>query len=68
MKNQKEQTTVEWIEQEMLKGDLSMKQILEQAKKMFMEQIEKTYDDGIMKGRQEDGQQYYTETYGGDNK
>jgi len=65
MKNQKEQTTVEWIEQEMLKGDLSMKQILEQAKKMFMEQIEKTYDDGIMKGRQEDGQQYYTETYGG---
>ena len=65
MKNQKEQTTVEWIEQEMLKGDLSMKQILEQAKKMFMEQIEKTYDDGIMKGRQEDGQQYYEQTYGG---
>jgi len=34
MKNQKEQTTVDWIEQEMLKGDLSMKQILEQAKEM----------------------------------
>jgi hypothetical protein len=65
MKNQKQQTTVEWIEQEMLKGDLSMKQILEQAKEMFMEQIEKTYDDGIMKGRKEDGQQYYEQTYGG---
>jgi hypothetical protein len=65
MSNNKQQTAVEWIEQEMLKGDLSMKQILEQAKEMFMEQIEKTYDDGIMKGRQEDGQQYYNETYGG---
>jgi hypothetical protein len=65
MSNNKQQTTVEWIEQEMLKGDLSMKQILEQAKEMFMEQIEKTYDDGIMKGRKEDGQQYYEQTYGG---
>jgi hypothetical protein len=61
----KQQTAVDWIEQEMLKGNLSLKEILEKAKEMFMEQIEKTYDDGIMKGRQEDGQQYYTETYGG---
>ena len=65
MSNNKQQTTVDSIEQEMLKGNLSLKEILEQAKEMFMEQIEKTYDDGIMKGRQEDGQQYYTETYGG---
>jgi hypothetical protein len=40
-------------------------ELKQQAKEMFMEQIEKTYDDGIMKGRQEDGQQYYNETYGG---
>jgi len=65
MSNNKQQTTVDWIEQEMLKGNLSLKEILEQAKEMEKEQIEKTYDDGIMKGRQEDGQQYYTETYGG---
>jgi hypothetical protein len=31
---------------------------------MFEEQIEKAYDDAIMKGRQEDGEQYYNETYG----
>jgi len=61
----KQQTTVDWIEQEILKGNLSLKEILIQAKEMFMEQIEKTYDDGIMKGRQEDGQQYYEQTYGG---
>jgi hypothetical protein len=32
---------------------------------MEKEQIEKAYDDAIMKGRQEDGEQYYNETYGG---
>jgi hypothetical protein len=37
MNNNKQQTTVDWIEQEMLKGDLSMKQILEQAKEMEKE-------------------------------
>lgn len=35
----KQQTAVEWIEQEMLKGDLSMKQILEQAKEMEKERM-----------------------------
>ena len=37
------------------------KQLLEIEK----QQIEQTYDDAIMKGRQEDGEQYYNETYGG---
>ena len=36
----KEQTAVEWLEQEMLKPNLSMKEILEQAKEMEKEQIE----------------------------
>jgi hypothetical protein len=37
MTTETQQSTVEWIEQEMLKGDLSMKQILEQAKEMEKE-------------------------------
>ena len=39
----------------------------EQAKAMHKEEITKTYDDAIMKGRQEDGNEYYNETYGGNN-
>jgi hypothetical protein len=37
MTTETQQSTVEWIEQEMLKGNLSMKQILEQAKEMEKE-------------------------------
>ena len=36
-----------------------------ECKEMEKEQIEKAYDDAIMKGRQEDGEQYYEQTYGG---
>ena len=64
----KQQTAVEWLEREMLKPNLSMKEILEQAKQMFEEQIEKAYDDAIMKGRQEDGEEYYEKTYGNDKQ
>jgi len=32
--NNKQQTTVDWIEQEMLKGNSSLKEILEQAKEI----------------------------------
>ena len=46
MKNQKKQTAVEWLEQEMLKPDLSMKEILKQAKEMEKEQIMDVYWDG----------------------
>jgi hypothetical protein len=38
MTNNKQQTIVDWIEQEMLKGNLSLKQILIQAKEMEKEQ------------------------------
>ena len=34
----KQQTAVEWLEQEMLKPNLSMKEILEKAKEMEKEQ------------------------------
>jgi hypothetical protein len=59
----KQQTVVEWLENEYnTKGKLTVVDFY-QAKAMFQEQIENTYDDGIMKGRQEDGQEYYNETF-----
>lgn len=39
MSNNKQQTTVDWIEQEMLKGNLSLKQILIQAREMEKERM-----------------------------
>jgi len=45
MTNNKQQTIVEWIEQEMLKPNLSMKEILEQAKEMEKEMTIKLYAD-----------------------
>ena len=49
MKNNKQQTAVEWLEQEMLKPNLSMKEILKQAKEMEKEQrsIELPSDEEI---------------------
>jgi hypothetical protein len=75
----KQQTALEWYDNEIEKlfNQFTIDKIniyefrtkrfklLEQAKEMFEEQIEKAYDDAIMKGRQEDGEQYYNETYGG---
>ncbi len=45
MKNQKQQTAVDWIEQEMLKPNLSMKEILEKAKQIEKEQKYKFADE-----------------------
>ena len=38
---------------------------IEQIKAMHQEEIEDAYDDAIMKGRHEDGVEYYNETFGG---
>jgi hypothetical protein len=81
MTNNKQQTAVEWFGMEMGKlfaqyhgkiiciGEFHAKrfELEKQAKEMEKGQIEKAYDDAIMKGRQEDGEQYYNETYGGKN-
>jgi hypothetical protein len=40
MSNNKQQTTVDWIEQQMMEGNLSLKEILIQAKEMEKEQTE----------------------------
>ncbi len=50
MTNNKQQTAVEWLEQEMLKPNLSMKEILEQAKEMEAIGKEMSYDDGYREG------------------
>ena len=39
-------TAVEWLESEMLKPNLGMKEILEQAKEMEKQQIINSYADG----------------------
>jgi hypothetical protein len=61
-------TAVEWIEQEILKGNLSLKEILEQAKEMEREQIIEfarkymlyIHNKGIITI-----ETFYNETYGG---
>jgi hypothetical protein len=65
MTNNKKQTIVDWIEQEMLKGNLTLKQILIQAKKMensiffYWFYKGKTHND-----ESKTFEQYYQETYG----
>ena len=66
MSNNKQQTTVDWIEQEMLKGNLSLKEILEQAKEMEKEKLKDSWVEGsIHWGTNKTFEQYYEETYGG---
>jgi SMC interacting uncharacterized protein involved in chromosome segregation len=58
----KKQTAIEWLEEEMLKPNLSMKEILNQAKEMEKDQHIKSWETGLMKV---DFNEYYNETYGG---
>lgn len=72
MSNNK-QSSVEWFNCELehlLKeyGFISKKMLnihYKRAKAMHKEEIESTYDDAIMKGRHEDGVEYYKEKFGG---
>jgi hypothetical protein len=64
---------VEWLEQEMLKPNLSMKEILEQAKEMDKGIIIKAYNEDLYGGlsgqrKFNDGEDYYEQTYGGVNQ
>jgi hypothetical protein len=81
MSNNKQQTAVEWFAQESWKlrveleggkislGEYANKyyQLKEQAKEMEKEQILKAYDAGDA-DRVYQPQQYYNETYGGNNE
>jgi hypothetical protein len=71
MSNKTQQTAVEQFAIALYEGGYlqgngdEIETLLNQFREMEKEIIEKTYDDAIMKGRQEDGEQYYNETYGG---
>jgi SMC interacting uncharacterized protein involved in chromosome segregation len=64
----RQQTAIEWLEQEMLKPNLSMKEILQQAKEMDKERIIKAWKAGdgkYDKVADKLSEQYYEQTYGG---
>jgi hypothetical protein len=62
--NNKQQTVVEWLEQEMLKPNLSMKEILEQAKEM---ENKRMIEFGVMLTEDSEDaiEAIYYQTYGG---
>jgi len=68
--NNKQRTAVDWIEQEILKGNLSLKEILIQARE---KQKQQSINDFVAGNKLEfyDGtekecaEQYYEQTYGG---
>lgn len=72
MTSNKQQTVVEWLHQEMLKPNLSMKEILEQAKEVEKERTinfaEDWYFNGSVMMKKIDVkstiEQHYNETYG----
>ena len=64
MTNNKQQTTVEWLVQEMLKPNLSMKEILEQAKEMHKEEMIE-FGCLLTQAPQHIIEEAYNETYGG---
>lgn len=51
-------TAVEWLQSEMLKPNLSMKDILEQAKEMERQEIIDSYRDGRSDQQSKDGKFY----------
>jgi len=58
-------TAVEWLKSEMLKPNLSMIDILEQAKKMEKQQIGEAYEDGYSDSDNtfELNKEYYNEKF-----
>ena len=68
----KKQTAVDWIEQQMMEGNLSLKEILIQAKEMEREKIIKAhgvqfdYSYSQIDPDKITGEQYYEQTYGAD--
>jgi len=72
MSNNKQQTAVEWIEQQMMEGNLSLKEILEQGKEMEKEKAIKFACDVHMNVKKDKVKslmqlvdEKYNETYGG---
>jgi hypothetical protein len=71
--NNKEQTAVEWLVEELLNGKALMPSIIEKAKEMENNQHANTWDDSRVEdkgdnyiGKQKSFNDYYEQTYGGD--
>jgi len=68
MSNDKQTTAVQWL-MSFIEPSLTDEQkqffslLIKQAKERERQQIEDAYDSAIMKGRQEDGKQYFDETF-----
>jgi hypothetical protein len=65
MTNNKQQTAVEWLAEQMLYPEFANPYI-EQAKEMEKEQIINAVDGFPLANRNLDGSEYYEKTYGGD--
>ena len=69
----KKQTAIEWLVAEIKSQliaqvpELDLHSLEQQAKAMEKEQIEDAWDDGIDSFSTRSAEQYYNETYGGDN-
>ncbi len=62
----KDKTIVDWIEQQMMEGNLSLKEILEQAKEMEKGKLEDAWVEGVKNWNpSKTFEQYYQQTYGG---
>ena len=65
------QTAVEWLEERMptvFKNLTINKHLFEQAKEMHKQEIIDAWEDGHDSFSTRNAEQYYNETYGGDNK
>ena len=70
---EKKQSSVEWLVDQLIPNamrmfDATTCNAIEQAKAMHKEEIETAWYDGISGGECGSREQYYNETFGGDNE
>ena len=56
-------SAVEWLVEEMLKGNFNMKNIIKQAKEMEKQQIIDAYGELCLWDSKEEAEQYYNEQF-----
>jgi hypothetical protein len=67
---EKKQTAVEWLEWQINLGlsERGLISAIKEARQMEKEHIKTAWHDGIMGGQCGDSEQYYNETYGGNDE
>ena len=68
---EKKQSSIEWLISILNKPGFApvlTEEEIQQAKQMHKKEIVDAYSEAIYDHRQEDGEQYYNETFGGDNE